>query len=98
MKKILLSILLGVFLTTSLSAKEVPSSGEMLVELIVRPISFAGFAVGTGLFLVCSPFIIVSGTTKQTARRLVVSPFLFTFARPFGDYPGYMEELEMVSE
>ena len=57
MRKIILAtITISLFLNFSLSAKEVPSSGEMISELLVRPLGLAGLAVGTSLFIVTLPF------------------------------------------
>lgn len=106
MKKIILiTILLSLFLNFSLSAKEVPSSGEMIVELLARPIGFAALAVGTGIFLITVPFGLLNvastgswETVRNSGKRLVIAPALFTFARAVGDYPGYMEEIEIVKE
>ncbi len=104
-KKILATITISLLLNVSLLAKEVPSSGEMISELLVRPIGLAGLAVGTGIFLITLPFGVLNrlstgsweGVTSS-GRRLVLAPALFTFARGVGDYPDHMEEIELVKE
>ncbi|MBP7280149.1 MAG: hypothetical protein KBA66_01135 [Leptospiraceae bacterium] len=106
MKKIVkLTILISLLLNLSLSAKEVPSSGEMIVELLVRPIGLGALVVGTGIFAITLPFGILNvaatgslESIKSSGKRLIVAPLLFTFARGVGDYPGYMEEIEIVKE
>lgn len=104
-KKILITIVISLFLNISLHAKEVPSSGEMIAELLVRPIGFAALAVGTGIFIITVPFGLLNAastgsweTVRNSGKRLVIAPALFTFARGVGDYPGYMEEIEIVKE
>ncbi|MBK8394785.1 MAG: hypothetical protein IPL26_06000 [Leptospiraceae bacterium] len=106
MKKIAnVTIIISLLLSLSLSAKEVPSSGEMIVELLVRPIGFGALVVGTGIFFITLPFGILNVAStgsiesiKSSGKRLIVAPALFTFARGVGDYPGYMEEIEIVKE
>ncbi|GBF44168.1 hypothetical protein LPTSP2_34710 [Leptospira ellinghausenii] len=85
--------------TQTLSAREVPSGGEMLIDLIVaRPMGLAGTVLGTAAFIVASPFTLLSGTFLQSGRRLVVYPAKFTFTRGLGDFPGYMEDYQIVEE
>jgi hypothetical protein len=106
MRKIILAtITISLFLNFSLSAKEVPSSGEMISELLVRPLGLAGLAVGTSLFIVTLPFGVLNRVSTgswesviSSGRRLVLAPALFTFARGVGDYPDHMEEIELVKE
>ncbi len=95
-------ILLTFFLflnPTYVSARELPSGGEMLLDMaIARPMGLASFALGLGVFVAASPFTLASGTFKSSAKRLVVYPAKFTFVRGLGDFPGYMEEYEVVEE
>jgi hypothetical protein len=105
MRKIILTITISLFLNFSLSAKEVPSSGEMISELLVRPLGLAGLAVGTGIFIVTLPFGVLNRVSTgsweavvSSSRRLVLAPALFTFARGVGDYPDHMEDIELVKE
>jgi hypothetical protein len=37
-------------------------------------------------------------TIENNARRLVYYPIKFTFQRPIGEFYGYMEEIEYISE
>ncbi len=85
--------------TFNLQAREVPSGGEMLLDVILaRPVGLAGTALGTAAWLVATPFTLLSGTWKQSARRLVLYPAKFTFIRGLGDFPGYMEDYETVED
>lgn len=104
-KKILLTLMLSLFINFSISAKEVPSSGEMIAELLARPIGLAALGVGTSIFIVTIPFgllnVATTGsweTVRNSGKRLVLAPAFFTFARGVGDYPGYMEDVEIVKE
>lgn len=104
-KMIIVTIIFGLSINFSLSAKEVPSSGEMIAEVLARPIGLAALAVGTGLFVITLPFGLLNAastgsfeTVRNSGKRLIIAPALFTFARGVGDYPGYMEELEIVKE
>jgi hypothetical protein len=96
------------FLALSLSfstiySEEVPSGGEMIVDVfLARPLGTVSLVLGTGLFILSSPFALLSGEPvqglKETSSRLVVYPFNFTFVRKVGKFPGYMEELEIVTD
>lgn len=102
--KILLVLLLTYGLSIAhLKAEEVPSGGEMMIDaLLVRPVSIVAIGIGLGLFIVSSPFALVSGEPSQSFKeisgRFVVYPFRFAFNRKVGMFPGYMEELELVSD
>jgi hypothetical protein len=103
MKKIILVLMLSVFMGTSLYAKEVPSSGEMMFDVVpIRPLGIVSLAFGTTLFIVALPFSVLTANPeqviRQNAKRLVIYPFRFTFQRPIGEFYGYMEEIEYVTE
>jgi hypothetical protein len=100
MNKVLISALLTLFfLSSSLQAKEIPSGGEIMIDaLIARPLGLASVGLGLGLFVVSSPFSLLSGTFTQSGKRLVLYPLKFTFVRGLGDFPGYMEEMELVQD
>ncbi|HNL72830.1 MAG TPA: hypothetical protein PKH22_10600 [Leptospiraceae bacterium] len=104
-KKLALVISISLFLNLSISAKEVPSSGEMIAEILVRPLGLVGLATGASLFIVTLPFGVLNRistgsweTVTNSGKRLVIAPALFTFARGVGVYPGHMEEIELVKE
>lgn len=101
MKKILIMLTMTILLLSnaSIHAKEVPSGGEIMIDaLIARPLGLASVGLGLGLFVISCPFSLVSGTFVQTGKRLVVYPLKFTFTRGLGDFPGYMEELELIQD
>ncbi|MDF3819901.1 hypothetical protein P3G55_08330 [Leptospira sp. 96542] len=71
----------------------------MLIDLVLaRPMGLVGTVLGTGAFIVASPFTLLSGTFIQSGKRLVLYPAKFTFTRGLGDFPGYMEEYQIVEE
>lgn len=64
-----------------------PSGGAMVMDLlIVRPVSFVGLIIGTGLGLIATPFALASGKTGEVYERLVVQPYDFTVCRPLGQF------------
>lgn len=103
MKNIIrIAIIIGL-LGTALTAKEVPSSGEMMFDVIpIRPLGIVSFGIGTAIFVAALPFSVLAPNPeqviRQNAKRLVLYPFRFTFQRPIGEFYGYMEEIEYVSE
>ncbi len=101
MKKLTFCIVFLFLFSSSfpLLPKEVPSGGEIMVDaLVARPLGLASIGIGLGLFVISSPFSLLSGTFIQTGRRLVIYPLKFTFTRGVGDFPGFMEELELVQD
>jgi len=102
-KSILILTLLAFLGTSNMQAKEVPSSGEMMFDVVpIRPLGIASFVIGTTIFVVALPFSVMTPNPEQVirhnARRLIIYPFRFTFQRPIGEFYGYMEEIELVSE
>ncbi|HEX7381348.1 MAG TPA: hypothetical protein VF265_04255 [Nevskiaceae bacterium] len=65
---------------------ETPSAGAMAADLIlVRPLGLAATAVGFGLFLANTPFLIFEGRPKTAPwNKLVRAPAAYTFKRPLG--------------
>ena len=103
MKKFILVLIITVFVGTGILAKEVPSSGEMMFDVVpIRPLGLVSLAFGTTLFVVALPFSVLTPNPeqviRQNAKRLVIYPFRFTFQRPIGEFYGYMEEIEYVTE
>lgn len=103
MKKFILVLIITAFVGTGIYAKEVPSSGEMMFDVVpIRPLGIVSLAVGTTLFIVALPFSVLTANPeqviRQNAKRLVIYPFRFTFQRPIGEFYGYMEEIEYVTE
>jgi hypothetical protein len=53
---------------------------------LVRPGCFVATLLGTAVFIVALPVAAISGSIKQTADTLVVTPAQATFTRPVGDF------------
>jgi hypothetical protein len=107
MKKI--SILLVLFLmipSIQLSAKEVPTSADMILDMAVaRPVGFTATVVGLGLFVIGAvpiPFYLMTPNPKQAVKnsfyRFVGYPAQYTFSRSFGEFPGYLDSREFSEE
>lgn len=65
-----------------------PSAEAMIVDgLIVRPLSFAGTIIGTGLFIVTLPFSVAGGNVDEAGNALVVEPARATFGPCLGCLP-----------
>jgi hypothetical protein len=65
-----------------------PSQAVMAVDVcIVRPVSIVGLFLGTAVAIVATPFALMSGTTDQVYKKLVVEPFDFAMRRPLGEKP-----------
>ena len=64
------------------SGDPVHIAGDILFE---RPFGFVATVFGGGLFVLCLPFALASGSVKSTADALVGQPFRYTFTRPLGD-------------
>jgi len=64
-----------------------PTGTEIMFDLIVmRPLGMVGLAVGTTLFVVALPFLLVTGSAESAADALVDEPYKFTFVRGMGRY------------
>lgn len=64
-----------------------PSAAAMGVDaVLVRPVSLAATALGTGLFVVSLPFSLLGMNVDEAGSRLIVEPGKYTFARPLGDF------------
>jgi hypothetical protein len=53
---------------------------------LVRPGCFVATLLGTAVFIVALPVAAISGSIKQTADTLIVTPAQATFTRPVGDF------------
>lgn len=106
MRNKILTVALICFLSSSsLFSKEVPSAGEMFMDLPARVIGLGATGIGIVIFAVTLPFsginAVVTGSAegiKNSGKRMVLAPAYFTFVRGVGEYPGYMEEIELVKE
>ena len=64
-----------------------PSAEAITLDVVlIRPVGILSLAAGTGIFVISSPFAIITGSTKTAAKKLVVEPYKFTFERPLGEY------------
>jgi hypothetical protein len=60
---------------------------DMIVDLlVVRPVGLATTIVGTALTIVALPFTIPSGSVRESAELMIVSPAEYTFKRPLGQF------------
>ena len=63
-----------------------PTGEGMFADLIfLRTVGLAGTIVGTAVFIVTLPFTLPTNSVKKAAKKLVVAPAKFTFARPLGE-------------
>lgn len=63
-----------------------PSGGYMLADaFLVRPAALVGSLVTTATFVVTLPFSLLGGNVGDSADKLVVEPWRYTFVRPLGD-------------
>jgi len=53
---------------------------------LVRPGCFLATLLGTAVFVVALPIAAISGSVRQTADTLVLTPAEATFTRPIGDF------------
>ncbi len=78
---------LGVPPVVRAEIEDEPTGTEITFDLVlVRPIGVVVFAAGTTIFIVSSPFALITGSLKNTADKLVAEPYRFTFVRPLGEY------------
>lgn len=83
------------FLATSLVHAQEPQSeitdgsgGAIIIDaLFLRPAGFIGTVLGTVAFVVTLPFSAPTHSSDNAAKKLVVEPAKFTFARPLGQLP-----------
>lgn len=63
-----------------------PSAESMALDLVlVRPLSLAGTILGTAVFIIATPFNLLTLNFSDPARRLVLEPAKYTFTRELGD-------------
>jgi hypothetical protein len=99
--KILISCLLALFLVASplpILAKNVieaelnsnrtpPDPAAMAIDLIIlRPLGIVATLGGSILFVLSSPFSLLGGNADDAWESLVVSPAVYTFKRPLGEF------------
>lgn len=91
-KMICVFCILITFVCTTAAAKSsepvMPDAGAMAIDVfLARPLGLVSLALGFGTFVVSLPFSIPSGNLSVAAKRLMVDPAKFTFARPLGRQP-----------
>jgi len=64
------------------------SDGDMLADIIVRPVGMLGTAFGAAAFAIGLPFSYLAGNTEESAEKLIKEPFDYTFRREWGYYPN----------
>lgn len=91
-RKVLAALCLAVLLAGSSVAAEMPEptpepsdSAVVFDVLLIRPLSLASLAVGSGIFIVGLPFTVPTGSLGVSAKRLIGDPFWHTFMRPIGE-------------
>ncbi|MFQ5560601.1 MAG: hypothetical protein ACE5FU_08465 [Nitrospinota bacterium] len=63
---------------------------DILVDFfVVRPISMAGSALLTSVFVLSLPFSILGGNTGPVFKKLVLEPGRFAFRRPLGEFKRF---------
>ena len=60
--------------------------GAIADVTIVRPGCLVATVIGSVFFVIALPIAAMSGSVKQTANTLVVTPAQATFTRPIGDF------------
>ena len=83
---ILCVITLGLGNVTVSRAADDSSIAVITDVALVRPGCFVATLLGSAAFIVALPFAAASGSIRQTADTLVVSPAQATFTRPVGDF------------
>jgi len=94
-KPLLSLMLITIFMLTSISNSfareytyEEVSDGDMLADIIVRPVGALGTAFGAAAFAIGLPFSILADNTEESAEKLVKEPFDYTFRREWGYFPS----------
>ena len=90
-RTIIISLFLA-FLTidcVASTSNDTPSSAAIMVDGPVRILG-AGLTIVSGaIFIVASPFAMISGSLDDTWNALVIEPLEFTFARPMGKFDDW---------
>lgn len=82
---------------TAQAGSDLRRPGEMAMiadALIARPVLLLSTVVGTGLFVVTSPFSLLGGNVKEAGNVLVMKPAKSTFVRCLGCTPAQHESLK----
>lgn len=69
------------------SQQEQNSPEAMTADLVLcRPLGFVAMLAGTLIFVVSSPFSALGGNVEEAWESLVVTPAVYTFKRPLGEF------------
>jgi hypothetical protein len=72
-------------LSVAETMEEEPGVGTMTADaLVVRPFQILNLILGTGIFLVSSPFSALGGNLDEAGRKLVAEPARAALRRPLG--------------
>ena len=66
-----------------------PSSTAIMVDVPVRILGVGLTVVSSAIFVVASPFALISGSLEDTWNALVIEPLEFTFTRPMGKFDDW---------
>jgi hypothetical protein len=66
-----------------------PSSTAIMVDVPVRILGVGLTVVSSAMFVVASPFALISGSLEDTWNALVIEPLEFTFTRPMGKFDNW---------
>ena len=73
----------------SVAGPEAPSTGAIIADFVfVRPFGLIATAIGAVFTVASLPISLPSRSTDTVAEKLVAEPFLYTFSRPLGCFPG----------
>lgn len=97
-----LTVLLTLLLTTGLTFGQEGAStvaqtdpAAMTMDLVLtRPGGFLATLAGTAVFVVSLPFSALGGNTHEAWDSLVVTPAVYTFKRPLGNFDAKGPETE----
>ena len=64
---------------------EGPRAADIVDLVVLRPLGFVATIVGTCVFVVTLPFTVPTRAVDKSADTFVVTPFKYTFSRPFPD-------------
>ena len=91
-RKTLITSLLLAFLSLNCFAStrnDPPSSTAIMVDVPVRILAVGLTVVSSAIFVVASPFALISGSLRDTWNVLVIEPLEFTFNRPMGKFDDW---------
>jgi len=66
-----------------------PSSTAIMVDVPVRILGVGLTVISSAIFVVASPFALISGSLEETWNALVIEPLEFTFKRPMGKFDDW---------